>query len=273
MTNPTGDPDNRPSRTVLLQIDASTHCQETMGAAAKIAAQLDAVLRGVFIEDPNLVSAARLEFVREFRLSSTHAHNLDNSTLKLQLATLASSARRHLEHAGAHRKVRVDFHTTYKNSAGQFEQDVDLTIVEVSERSHSHLARGDVPASLTRHSNTRPLLLLKSGVLLPEQFLVICDNVENARKCLEAVKLLQTDNQYVTLLPAAKNLHVALADIIHEQGLEANIDNTIDPNVSDILWRVGAIDNLLVVASDSPLLRESSNVQTLVKSRHPILLV
>ncbi len=270
-------------RRVLLQMDTSTHCRETLDVAIDIAAHLRAELHGIFVEDSDLISVGGLDFVREFSLSSPTARTLDNRTLDLQLKALANSARRRLEQAGTLRKVTVGFRTVrgdFQKEMANATQDADLIIVEGTGRLHARYYRARLPGRNTVRGRMRPTLLLKGGRPLAKQFTIICDSVETARRCLAAAASLTPDDGHeYTLLPCASTaadadkLAAALTKGIDETGHHLRVAAPVSLQAAAILGHLGSPESLLVVADDGPLLKDEANARLLFESRHPLLLV
>ena len=271
------------SRKVLLQMDTSSHCRETLDAAIDIAAHLRAELHGIFVEDSDLISVGGLDFVREFSLSSPTARALDKGTLDAQMKALAGSARRRLEHAGTLRKVVVGFHTVrgdFQNEMVNASKNADLVIIEGTGRLHARYYRAGLPGRTSVRRTLRTTLLLKGGRPLAKQFTIVCDSVETARKCLQAALSLPPDDGHeFTLLPSAastgeaEKIAAALVDSIEESGHQLRIAPPIGLRADAILERLGPPDSLLVIADDGPLLRDEKNAHALFESRHPLLLV
>jgi nucleotide-binding universal stress UspA family protein len=275
--------DNPRYRRILVQMDTSTHCLATLDAAIDIAARLQAELSGLFVEDRNLISVGRLDFVREFSLSSSTARPLDDSTLDVQLKALARSARRQLESAGTRRNLTVAFRTVREDSEEAVEiaaGDVDLIIAEGTGRLHTRTYRAQLHKRYLSRSARRPTLLLKGGKPLAKRFVIICDSVDNARRCLDAayglsaelegefilVPVTESEKEAEELTEEIKNLAEGIAP-------NATLANASPADAKTILAGIGNLESLLIIADTSPLLQSDGNVRALFESRHPLLLV
>lgn len=270
-------------RRVLVQVDTSTHCRDTLEAAIDIAARLEAELHGVFIEDRDLVSAGGLDFVREFSLSSSSARTFDKHSLDAEMKALANSARRQLERAGSRRNVSVGFQTVrgdfrqeMENAAG----DADLVIVEGTGRLHRRYYHARLPGRVLSRSTRRPTLLLKAGGPLAKQSIIICDSIENARKCLAAALSLPGEaEREITLLPCAgeaaegEKLAAELAALIAELEVVARVAPPASLTVAEMLERPLAPGSLLVAADGGAVLGREANAHLLFESPYPLLLV
>ena len=60
-------------RRILIALDASTHSLAALHAAAEMAANMQAELIGLFVEDENLLHLAGLPFAQEVRSSSAES--------------------------------------------------------------------------------------------------------------------------------------------------------------------------------------------------------
>ena len=195
----------RKYRRILLQIDAASHCRETMGAALDIAARLGGELHGVFIEDSDLVTVSELGFVQEFRLSSPVAHQLDRVTLEAQLRAMSRSVQRHLEREARRRKIVIGFRAVRGAGWPSEEKDLDdadLVIIESTGRLHSRNFRARLSSRGMLTRMPRPTLLLKGAKHLTAEALIICDSLVAAEQGVRAVtSLLSIPLSHITLLP------------------------------------------------------------------------
>ncbi|MCF8465937.1 MAG: hypothetical protein K9G33_00900 [Sneathiella sp.] len=268
---------------VLLQMDAATHCRETMAAAIEIAARLGVGLQGIFIEDSDLVTVGELDFIREFRLSSPIARNLDKLTLDAQLRAMASSVRRQLERAGSRRKVTVGFHAVSGDLWLEQEKsmpETDLIIIEGTGRLHSRLYRTRSSKRSALQNIMRPTLLLKGGKSLTKKFVVVCDSVDAARKGLQAALALSgTGEKEIMLLPYgmaaedAKKLATDIEDINPKEEKGIKIAPIVVQDVASVLQSIHPADCILVITEWGQFFNLNLNAERLLESRHPLLLL
>lgn len=94
-------------RRILVALDTSTDSLAALETAVKLAANLQAELVGLFVEDVNLLRLAELPFSRETRYHTTT--NLNTAQLEHELRMMASQARRALMEAAEPRSVCWDF--------------------------------------------------------------------------------------------------------------------------------------------------------------------
>jgi nucleotide-binding universal stress UspA family protein len=100
---------NASVRRILVALDASSSSRTALASAAEFAARLGAELRGVFVEDLELLELARLPLAREVGLTSAQPRLLDARTLELALAAQAKAARSALEATARRHRVPWSF--------------------------------------------------------------------------------------------------------------------------------------------------------------------
>ncbi|HEX7775654.1 MAG TPA: hypothetical protein VF449_03920, partial [Parvibaculum sp.] len=106
--------DGEPSRSanrIVIGLDTHFLAREALTLAARLAAAVDARLRGIFVEDENLISLAALPFAREISMSGD-VRGLDPERMLLAMRAQAESARRILLRAAAEAHVDCTFDVT-----------------------------------------------------------------------------------------------------------------------------------------------------------------
>ena len=273
-------------RRVLLQIDAATHCRETMEAAIDIAARLDCELQGMFIEDSNLATVGTLDFIREFRLSSPIGHSLDRLTLEAQLRAMARSVQRQLERAGGRRKITVGFRAIRDDTQREEEelQDADLVIVESTGRLHSRIFQRHIASRHSMVGLLRPTLFLKGGKSLAPEVAIICDSLNTVKKGVGAAfNLLGAPPGNITFIPF--NLGDKEQEELTQIAAQSTKDSS-DPAAGGIhvalsvaadgrkfMESLSPADCVVVMMAGGPFLEEPANLEPLFTSRHPLLFV
>ncbi len=96
-------------RRILVTLDSSGGSLEALEGAAMMAAELDAELAGVFVEDANLLRLAALPCSAEVGFASARARNLNSETVERTFKHLAADARRALISAAERARVRWTF--------------------------------------------------------------------------------------------------------------------------------------------------------------------
>lgn len=273
---------------VLLQIDAATHCQETVGAAIDITARLGGELHGIFIEDADLITVGEFDFIREFRLSSPTAHQLDRLTLKGQLRAMARSVQRQLERAGSRRKVTVGFRSVREDvwrNEGETLVDADLIIIESTNRLKSRGYRGQ-RSNRRALATMRPTLLLKGGGRLVPYVTVICDSVDAADHGMRVARaLLGASLKNITLLPYRVTERVYGEILNFEQEFSKSADQATEgsgrvhvaplaaESDNSIMSMLAPENGVVVLKTGGALMNNPTELESLIISQHPLLFV
>ena len=93
---------------IVIGLDTSFVARETLSLAARLAASVDARLKGVFVEDDNLIALASLPFAREISFSGD-VRELDPERMLRAMKAQAESARRMLARIAAEAHVDWSF--------------------------------------------------------------------------------------------------------------------------------------------------------------------
>ena len=93
---------------IIVGLDTSLAAREALQLAVRLAASVDARLKGVFVEDENLLSLADLPFAREISFSG-EVRNIDPEHMLRAMKAQAESARRALARIAAEARVEWSF--------------------------------------------------------------------------------------------------------------------------------------------------------------------
>jgi nucleotide-binding universal stress UspA family protein len=96
-------------RRILVAVDGSAHSLAALEAAATLAAQLQAELEALFVEDVDLLRLADLPCARVVSLSLQQTERTDRARMERQLRLQAARARASLEQRAAALGVRATF--------------------------------------------------------------------------------------------------------------------------------------------------------------------
>jgi nucleotide-binding universal stress UspA family protein len=119
-------------RRILVAVDASPHSQAALSAAVEIAAQFQAELLGLFVEDINLLRLGDLPFVYELGIYSGHRRRVDTEEMKQRLRARAQQLRRIFRSLARQASVRSTFHVARGTVTHEIEaaaQNADLLIL------------------------------------------------------------------------------------------------------------------------------------------------
>lgn len=219
-------------RRILVALDTSTDSLAALETAVKLAANLQAELVGLFVEDVNLLRLAELPFSRETRYHTTT--NLNTAQMEHELRMLASQARRALMEAAEPRSVRWDFRVV----RGQVTPEVltaaleaDLLTLGKASRAIWRQRLGSTALAAAIQTQ-RSVLLAGRSANDHRPVLVTYDGSQAAQQALIfAANLAQANQSPLTILVMAEETAVS-----HQLGIQAadHLAN-ISPTLPDTL--------------------------------------
>ncbi len=149
-------------RRILVGLDASPGSYAALEAAVRLAAELEAELEGLFVEDVNLLRFAGLPFTRVVDAVSARPRALEPSDLERELKTQAEQARRTLA-ASAGTRVSWSFRVVRGRIESEFlaaAREADLVSLGfVGDRPAGGTAAGSLARRAVLDSPASVLLL------------------------------------------------------------------------------------------------------------------
>ena len=190
--------DSLPSaRVVLIALDASPHSMTALETAARIAARLNAELRGMYVEDINLMRTAAFPFARAFATTG-QPHPLTPATMEGSLRRQAGIARNAVEAAGARANIACSFSVTRGAVASEIMRAASLAeFVTVGRRGWSRRQLGSVVRSLISEGTTSLLMVAEGG--MAEPFVLIYDGSPSSHRALLLASELDGQNGTIIL--------------------------------------------------------------------------
>jgi nucleotide-binding universal stress UspA family protein len=204
-------------RRILVALDASPNSLAALKAAAQLAANMEAELAGLFVEDADLFRIADLPSAREITHTAASQIPLSRAVLERRLRTQSSQLRKAIESAAGGANVRWTFETvrgqvTSALRAAATADDI-IAIGRVgwasTRRSRigstaRELAAGSVPLLLISHSavvNNRRLLVYFDGSHASEEVLLV------------AAKLARAGTPNITVLLSAPDYETKVSTV------------------------------------------------------------
>ncbi len=163
-------------RHILVALDASSHSRAALGAAVELAAAFRADVRGLFVEDIELLALGGLP-AAEVGVYSAGPRPLSRRYLEQQLRALARRAEAMLAEVAGPRQVRWTFHTVRGQvhvALLEATPEHDIVCLGVAGRS---AVRGQGLGSTARaalRSSSKPLLVVRRGTSLRPPVAAVC---------------------------------------------------------------------------------------------------
>lgn len=268
-------------RRILVALDDSPHSQAALEAAANLAAQLEAELIGVFVEDVNLLRLAQLPFAQEVRQFTATVEKLELHNLRRHLRLQAAQAQENLERIARSLSLTCTFRVAHgpvpaEVLAAALEADL-LALGRVSHAGHSRLgSTARTAVSQTR----RTVLLMRPGYFLNQPILVIFDGSPGAERALEvATYLAQRNGRLQILLWAdtpqqATQYEETIRQTLQDREVRLQFRHLTHPDPTNLAYVLKLSGMGLMVLSDIGSHLPAATIQTLLDELdHPILLV
>lgn len=193
-------------RRILVALDASAPSLVALEMAVQLAANLEAEIIGLFVEDINLLRLAGLPFAREVRRMSAATQQLSSRQVETELRAQATLARRALLAAAEQAHVNATFRVTrgrvdLELLAAALEADL-LTLGRVSRPITRRVRLGSTARTVAIEAS-RPVLLVhaRSGPRMPA--MVAVDGSPLSWQALStALRLTQPESKLTVLLVA-----------------------------------------------------------------------
>lgn len=156
-------------RRIVVGLDTSFMAREALALAARVAVSIDAGLRGIFVEDENLLALTALPFAREISMSGA-VRPVDQGDMLRAMQAQAQIARRILERTAAEAHIVCTFDVARGHKLATLAAQTDATdtlIIRAHEASHRDVSRAVRAA--TRDSRA-DVLLAGRGVAVSTSF-------------------------------------------------------------------------------------------------------
>ncbi len=196
MTAPAGEGDavRFRFRRILMALDSTTATPVTVEWAAALAARLEAELRGLFVEDIDLVKLAEQADVGAYSVLAAGRQALDPGALRRALKVRAAASRQAVEAAAQRRHIR----STFEVRRGRVDaevmdsaRDADLVVIDWTSGGLAAPLPGrrTRPGAIARRvaeGAARSVLLLRGGIAFGGPVLVAYDGSEASEHALAA---------------------------------------------------------------------------------------
>jgi len=277
-------PHERAIGRILVALNASPHSLAMLEAAARLAAELEAELMGLFVEDINLLRLAGLPFAREVADISAVARQLDVHAMERALRGQAEQIRRALAQVSERRSLRWSFRAVRGNVVAEVvdvAREADLIIVGREARWTS---AGGLTASTAYAVTARApcsVVLLRHGASFGRPVVVWFDGSAAAQRALAtAAQLARADDKnLVVMVPAATadkaaQLEETAAAWLSVRGLRARFRRLARGDATSLAQTVRREGGrVLVLDAASPFLQDPAVHEALNAVDCPLVVV
>ena len=269
-------------RRILVALDTSAHSIAALQAAADLAATLQAELRGLFVEDVNLLRLAALPFAREVRWTTASRQTLDEAEMERELQLRASQARRALIYAAEQAEAEWSFRVVRGMVSKEvIEAALDADLLSLGRASRTRASR--VPLGSTAKAAAGKVegavLLARMGADLEQPIIVTYDGSPPAARALAAAaRMSQTNgsNLIVLIMTTDPDQAPQLAEKAHRY-LEPRVPHAEYRNLSSGQELINAVERetfgLLILGGESSILEGDALHGLLDRLDCPVMLV
>ena len=271
-------------RRILVALDTSANSLSALELAATLAANLEAELVGLFVEDINLLRIATIPFARHICYPSGTQESLDSARMDRQLHVRAEHARELL--AAAAERAQTPW--SFRIARGQITAEIlaaaseaDLVLLGKTGWSPSRpLGLGSTAVAVAANA-PHALLLVQDGDKIGNSIMTVYDGSDSSRQAAKIAARLAEILQHV--------LTVIIVSDSPEKGgqLERDVRNVTNGNGMTLRFRrlasvgprylaeaVGSEgDGLLVMGARDPFLDESMIFTLLGAIPNSVLLI
>ena len=265
-------------RRILVAMDASPDSLAAAEAAAEMAAVLKAELRGLFVEDADLLRLVESPLARELNLLTASSRGAETEEVEGQLRVHARKAREALGRSADRAGIRWSFEVARGSVAGEIlaaAAEADLvSLGRIGWTMRHRRALGKTARALISRARGRVLLLERSVAVKPP-IVVLYDASDAGRDALElAVHLASRRNDPLRVLLVGDDEERLRSEVAEKLGAEARIQWLSGGDAPAVAAAVGRqMGGVVIVPVASPNLGEEQLQALLDEVACPVLAV
>jgi nucleotide-binding universal stress UspA family protein len=269
---------------ILVALDASAHSLSALEAAVKMAAQFQADLLGLFVEDANVQRLAEIPFAQEIGSFSARRRRVDGEQLIRQVRAQVSRVRRHFRT----QTRRAELTCTFRTTRGRVVTEVltaadDVDVVILGKEAWAAIETGCLGPAVRQVLAKMPVsaLILSAGARLTLPLSLVYDGSPLADKALlTAAAMAKQENGHLTIFILAANPE--RAEDLQEQarrrleGQDLRITyERMNKKTADKLTDLAAQARYgtIVLPAEMALMRDEAVLDFLDETNIPVLLV
>ncbi len=269
---------------IVVALDASPHSLAALEAAVALAADLQAELLGLFVEDADLLRLAGLSFAQELGLYSATPRPLDEPRLERELRARACRAEQALAALADRAQVRWSFRVVRGTiSAELLAAAAEADLISLGRTGWSLAGRRRVgsTARTILSQASRPALVVRQGAHLELPLMVVYDGSALAGKALTtAARLSQGKEGELLVLVAADDpaetgrLQAQAAGWLQARDVPVRFRQLTEATVSTLVQALKTEGcGTLVLPAETTLLRDEALTTLVEDLDFPMLLI
>jgi nucleotide-binding universal stress UspA family protein len=266
---------------ILVALDASPQSLAALETAAQLAADLQAELVGLFVEDINVIRTAEFHFAREIGYFSATVRRIDRRTIRWQIRGQAERAERAMRRVAERYQLEWSFRVSRGSIASELQsaaQEADLIILGRTGWSGGKRIGSTVLEMISRPPGNA--LILQQDIPREPSVLVLYDGSEPAKQALRAAaRISRASEGFLVVGVIAENSQQArerqrwAARWLGERGVQTRFRWIIDEQRGKIQRIIKSEQCLLVMANEMPSLKQEDLPELLDQLDCSVLLV
>ncbi len=267
---------------ILVALDPSVHSRAALRAAAQMAAQFDAELLALFVEDVNIRRLAELPFVQEVGGYSGRCRRVQLEELHRQLRVQVGSVRREFRTVTQHISTRCTFRSRRgRVSSEVLEAAADADVVILGKGAWGAVETGRMAPAVRRILSQAPTstLLLQAEAEIQPPVRVVYDGTPLATKALSVGARLAEDDEVMIMVLAdepdrARELRNLAIEQLEGRELDVSFQTLTEASVSRLAHLVGRDEEgTLVLPGHVHVMRDEAVLEFLDRTVSPVLIV
>ena len=250
-----------PIRRILVALDASRASVDVLEAAAAMAAQLEAELEGLYVEDINLLRLAGLPFSREVGLASARSRRVVSADVGRALRREAERARHALEVIATRRQVHYSFRVARGQVAAELlaaAAQADLVALATASMEIRRTRLGSTARAMLA-SPARALLILPPREDARAALAIVYDGSPRASQVLALAGQIAHGTSAVTIFLLADHAEeeqrqrAEVTRVLAGHGIRPEFEWVVEVDIAQLARRVRELRvGTLLVAEDCP---------------------
>lgn len=264
------------TRRIVIGFDSSRQTLAALEAAAELAAQLNAELVGVFVEDDNLLRLAALPCSSEVGFATAKARNLNLETIERTFRHMADEARRAMAQVAERRHIRWSFSSARGSVIGRL-------LESVSGESTAKGRRGQAACAGVGSSPHSVLLMQIGACCVPrgKSVIVVDGHYSSVRKLPTALALAEQACTVDTLILViaettfeARRQQERVTEVLEAEETTANVRAVMAMGLDDLLYFLKNEDcGTLILSGVGALFDRDTFAHLVERTEFPIFVV
>ena len=188
---------------ILVSLDNSTHSVAALEAAVELAQQYRAALKGIFIEDINLLNLAEMPFCDEVGEHTARVREITTDGLSRGIFFFFFSVIRTFRKKTSSIDIKAVFVVLRGNIHRTIEKEGQSSDLIVIGKAGTHPVRGRRLGSTAQaliKNHTKPLLLIEENARLGQPIIVVYHQSPLGTRCLETGRDLVNPGETLVIL-------------------------------------------------------------------------